>query len=59
MTWSSGSWKPAPPFGWRMPMTRNGMPPIEISVPMSDAVEPQVVGRGRARARPRAGRGRR
>ena len=33
MTWSSGSWNPLPPLGWRMPTTVNGMPPIEISVP--------------------------
>ena len=48
MTWSSGSWKPVPPLGWRMPMTRNGRPPIEISVPRSLGAEPEVVGGRRA-----------
>ena len=37
-TWSSGFWKPVPPFGCRMPMTSNGMPPMRISVPRSAAV---------------------
>ena len=42
ITWSSGSWNPAPPLGWRMPMTWNGMPPIEISVPRSPASRPRL-----------------
>ena len=42
-TWSSGSWNPVPPLGWRMPITRNGRPPTEISVPMSLAVSPRFV----------------
>ncbi len=36
-TWSSGSWKPAPPLGCRMPISRNGRPPIVISLPMDEA----------------------
>ena len=43
-TWSSGSWKPVPPFGWRMPMTVNGMPPMVISVPDGVGAEAEVVG---------------
>ena len=34
MTWSSGSWKPEPPLGWRMPISRNGRPPTVISLPI-------------------------
>ncbi len=48
ITWSSGSWNPEPPLGCRMPITWNGIPPIEISVPRSPASEPEGVGRGRA-----------
>ena len=48
MTWSSGSWKPVPPLAWRMPITRNGRPPIEICEPMSLAPSPRVVGGGGA-----------
>ena len=35
MTWSSGSWNPAPPLGWRMPISWNGRPPIVIWLPMA------------------------
>ena len=38
-----GIWKPVPPLGWRMPMTRNGRPPTEICVPRSLAVRPRFV----------------
>ena len=41
-TWSSGSLKPAPPFGWRMPTTSNGMPPTRISVPDGVGAEAEV-----------------
>ena len=34
MTWSSGSWNPAPPLGWRMPISWNGRPPMVISLPI-------------------------
>ena len=44
MTWSSGSWNPAPPLGWRMPITWNGRPPIVIWRADGLGVEPEVVG---------------
>ena len=42
ITWSSGSWNDAPPLGCRMPISVNGIPPIEISVPRSSASSPRV-----------------
>ena len=35
MTWSSGSANPAPPLGWRMPISWNGSPPIVIWLPIA------------------------
>ena len=44
MTWSSGSWKPVPPLGWRMPMTVNGMPPMRDLGAEVVGVEAEVLG---------------
>ena len=40
-TWSSGFWNPVPPFGWRIPITSNGRPPIETVEPIDDASRPR------------------
>jgi hypothetical protein len=40
-TWSSGLLKPAPPFGWRIPMTWNGRPSIVTVAPSEVASRPR------------------
>ena len=40
-TSSSGLSKPDPPFGWRIPITRNGRPSTEMSVPIAEASSPR------------------
>ncbi len=42
-TSSSGFANPAPPFGWRMPTTWNGMPSIWMVVPTASPPRPRLL----------------